>query len=128
MRESSIQNQIRLAAAQDGVQLLRQNSGALQDRYGQLIRFGLANESKAMNKTYKSGDLVGIRPVVIGPEHIGMTLGVFISLECKNDRWRGVSNERERAQERWNQWVKQHGGLAGFANSVEMARKIWADT
>jgi hypothetical protein len=125
MKEASVQNEIRLSAADDGLLLLRQNSGALKDQYDRLVRFGLANESRAMNDQYKSGDLVGIRPTLIGPEHVGQTLGVFVSIECKRSDWRGVRSEHEAAQERWNSLVRSYGGLAGFASSVEAARQIW---
>ena len=125
MKEAPTQQRIRLAAAEDGVQLLRQNSGALFDKQGRMVRFGLANESPAMNKTYKSGDLVGITPIVVTQDMVGMTLGIFTSVECKRTGWTYKGDAHEIAQSRWAYWVKQHGGLAGFASSVASARQIW---
>ena len=46
--------QIRLAAGRAGVPLFRNNSGAMTDQTGRLIRFGLGNESPALNARWKS--------------------------------------------------------------------------
>ena len=124
-RESTVQKHIRLAAQADGVLLLRQNSGALMDKTGRLVRFGLANESKAMNENMKSGDLIGITPLVITQDMVGKTVGVFTSVECKEAGWVQPRTKRELAQERWATWVRTYGGFAGFAASIEDAKKIW---
>ena len=124
-RESTVQKHIRLAAQADGVLLLRQNSGALMDKTGRLVRFGLANESKAMNENMKSGDLIGITPLVITQDMVGKTVGVFTSVECKEAGWVQPRTKRELAQERWATWVRIYGGFAGFAASIEDAKKIW---
>ena len=124
-RESTVQKHIRLAAQADGVLLLRQNSGALMDKTGRLVRFGLANESKAMNENMKSGDLIGITPLVITQDMVGKTVGVFTSVECKEAGWVQPRTKRELAQERWATWVRAYGGFAGFGASIEDAKKIW---
>ena len=54
--ESNIQANIRLAAAQDRVFLMRNNSGALPDSRGRWVRFGLGNDSAAVNDKRKSSD------------------------------------------------------------------------
>ncbi len=125
MNESTVQKHIRLAAKEDGVLLLRQNSGALKDMTGRLVRFGLANESKQMNDQFKSGDLIGITPLVITPEMVGKTVGVFTSVEVKTEGWKYKGTPHEMAQERWRAWVASYGGFAGFAASVEEAKRIW---
>ena len=56
--EAAGQQRIRLEAPHHGVRLWRNNVGALPDKYGNLVRYGLANESKAMNKKLKSADLI----------------------------------------------------------------------
>jgi len=124
-REETVQKEIRLAASEDGILLLRQNTGALPDRSGRIVRFGLANESAAMNKTYKSGDLIGITPLIIGPQHVGQLVGVFTSVEVKHEGWQWAGNAHETAQSNWANWVRQYGGLSGFAPSVQEARTIW---
>ena len=65
------------------------------DQFGRLVRFGLANESKAMNQQYKSADLIGIKPVTVTPEMVGMTLGLFVSVECKRTGWTYKGNAHE---------------------------------
>ena len=52
---------IRLEATAKGVRLFRNNVGALPSSEGQLVRYGLANESKRMNQHLKSSDFIGIR-------------------------------------------------------------------
>jgi len=125
--ESKLQAEVRLALAHEQAGLLmRNNSGALKDERGRLIRFGLGNDSAAVNKVMKSSDLIGIRRVVIGPQDVGKVVGQFMAIECKDPGWRGAAgSERARAQENWMSVVRTWGGVAGFANSVEMARNIW---
>lgn len=124
--ESHMQSKIRLAAATERVFLMRNNSGALRDAKGRTVRFGLGNDSAAVNEKLKSSDLIGIRPILIGPEHIGMTIGQFIGVEVKPPDWRGPGGDPHAgAQADWMQLVRQWGGVAGFASTVDMARKVW---
>lgn len=124
MSESSVQQRIRLAAARLATTLWRNNSGALEDKDGRQVRFGLGNDSAKINKVYKSADLIGITPVTITPEHVGMTMGVFTAVECKPEGWKFTATEREYAQLRFLTDVRLHGGKAGFATSVEDYRSI----
>jgi len=125
--ESQVALNIRLTAAQEQAALLmRNNSGALPDRGGRLIRFGLGNESVAVNKRLKSADLVGIRPVLIGEHHVGRVIGQFIAIETKAAGWRGpAGDERATAQAAWMEIVKAWGGVAGFAPTLSMAQAVW---
>lgn len=118
--EARVQSQVRLEAAQKGLILWRNNVGALQDERGVPVRYGLANDSKALNESIKSADLIGIRPVVIQPGHVGHTIGQFVSRECKESSWRGVrpGDKREQAQLRWAELVCSLGGDAGFCNGT----------
>ena len=61
---------------------------SMTDQTGRLIRFGLGNESPALNKVWKSSDLIGILPVLVQPSHVGKTLGVFLAVETKKPGWR----------------------------------------
>jgi hypothetical protein len=135
--EQQIQSRIRLAVSGpgSGVRLWRQNCGkgwagpaqrvdqanlgamraSLQPgdvvvRRGRILEAGL---------TPGSGDLIGIRPVVISAEHIGQRLGVFASIEVKVPKGR-VSPE----QQQWLQIVQSLGGIAGVARSVEDAQQL----
>jgi hypothetical protein len=68
-----------------------------------------------VNEQIKSGDLIGIRPVLIAPAHVGQTLGVFVSREVKHRGWRyHPNNKREAAQQRWIDLVRGLGGDAAF--------------
>ena len=117
MAESSIQAQIRLLASQRGWRLFRNNCGVLPDRNGRPVRFGLANDSAALNREYKSGDLIGIMPVVVTQEMVGRTLGVFASVEVKHPDWKpSQSDERYAAQCRWRDLVLSLGGYAVITN------------
>lgn len=114
--ESFAQQEIRLEAPRHGVALWRNNNGAFKDEENdRLIRFGLANDSKAMNDRIKSHDLIGITPIVITPEHIGKRLGVFTSIEVKKPGWIFKGTQRELAQQAWANLVISLGGFAQFA-------------
>lgn len=113
--EAAGQQRIRLEAPHHGVRLWRNNVGACEDEHGNHIRYGLANESKAMNSVVKSSDLIGITPMVIKPEHVGATLGVFTAIECKRPGWQYRASPREQAQLSFMQIVIGLGGFAQFA-------------
>lgn len=114
MNELERQKQIRLYYAQIGVMLWRNNVGSLQDKDGRWVRFGLANDSRGMNKHVKSSDLIGITPVIIGPEHLGKVIGQFTAYEVKSPNWKWKGNERELAQLEFHKLVKAYGGLGEF--------------
>lgn len=112
--ESRQQSLVRLEAAQKGVWLTRNNVGALIDDRGVPVRYGLANESKEQNKQVKSADLIGIRSVLIGPQHIGKLFGQFVSREVKHAGWQYKGDEHEVAQRAWLDFVVAKGGDAAF--------------
>jgi len=121
--EAAVQANIRLQAAKDGLILWRNNSGALPDTNGRVVRFGLGNDSSAVNKNYKSSDLIGIRPVIVTPNMVDTVLGQFVSIEVKPPGWR--RDNRTAAQEAWIRQVMHWGGVGGFASSVAQAQEIW---
>lgn len=114
--ETAVSTVVRLEASRKGLLLWRNNCGALKDaESGRLVRFGLANTSAAENKTLKSADLIGIRPVLITQQHVGHTLGQFVSREVKVPDWRYSATDREVAQLAWCDLVLSAGGDASFA-------------
>jgi len=119
MNEASVQSLVRLEAAKRGWKLFRNNTGVLLNPKGQPIRFGLCNDSKQLNAKFKSGDLIGIRPVVITPDMVGSVIGQFVSIECKHEGWRpSASDEHEAAQRAWADLVTQAGGYAAFTTGL----------
>lgn len=111
--EAAVQSQVRVEASRLGWRVWRNNVGAFQDpASGGWVRFGLANDSAQVNRVCKSADLIGIRPVVITPGHVGSTIGQFVSLECKHAGWKWSGSEREQAQAAWAALVTRLGGLA----------------
>lgn len=117
--EELLQSQVVLEGAAKGVRLYRNNVGALKDTTGRLVRYGLANNSKYRNKVIKSGDLIGIRPILITGGHVGQTIGQFVSRECKRPSWHmGQDPGREGPQLAWAQLVLSLGGDAKFCNAV----------
>jgi len=113
--EADVQAAIRLEASRKGLRLWRNNVGVLTDDRGVPVRYGLANDSAAVNASIKSADLIGIRPVLITSAHVGATLGQFVSRECKAPGWKYRGGEREAAQLRWAEIVTALGGDARFA-------------
>src|SRR5512139_4117201 len=113
MIEAEVKARLTLAASKAGWRMWRNNVGVLPDARGIPIRFGLANVSKQVNSHIKSGDLIGIRPVVITPDMVGQTIGQFVSLECKRPGWKfNPNDERDVAQKRWADLITSLGGYA----------------
>jgi hypothetical protein len=107
--EQEIQQRIRLACGHGPVRLWRNNSGALVDQQGRLVRFGLCKGSS---------DLIGLRSVVVSPEMVGQRLAQFVALEIKTAR--GVVSPEQRA---FLELVEQLGGMAAVCRSVEAAEQ-----
>jgi len=106
--EAWAQSALRIEASKKGIKLFRNNVGALADKTGRFVRYGLANDSAAQNATIKSGDLIGIRPD-----------GIFVSREMKSPGWQYTGTEREVAQLNWINLINSCGGDAAFATGPE---------
>lgn len=114
--EAQVQAETRLRAAALGWHLWRNNNGVLKDLSGRPVRYGLANDSKALNKVVKSADLIGGTPTKITPDMVGQTLLVFTSVEVKEESFNEPrsADERERyeAQLAWANLINSLGGRA----------------
>ena len=119
--EAGAQTNLRLSASKLGIRLWRNNVGALKTKEGTWVRYGLCNESKAINERTKSSDLIGLRPLIITPEHVGTTVGQFVAREVKAPGWKfSRVDNRAVAQKRFLDLVTRMGGDAAFNNNGEM--------
>jgi hypothetical protein len=112
--ETEITKKLRLKASQEGWRLWRNNVGATYTQKGDFIRYGLANDSTAVNCIIKSSDLIGIKPILITPDMVGKIIGRFVSWEVKNNNWTYKGTEREQAQLNWINLINTLGGEAKF--------------
>jgi hypothetical protein len=112
--EADVQARVRLEACSKGCRLWRNNLGAVHTDDGRFIRYGLANDTKAMNTKIKSSDLIGIRPVEIRVDDIGRVIGQFVAREVKPEDWRYTGTDREQAQLNFLNLVLSMGGDAAF--------------
>lgn len=114
--EARAQQEARLRASRGGARLWRNNVGAWRDpEAGTLVRYGLCNESKAMNEQFKSSDLIGITPVVVPHTWVGYTVGIFTAIEMKEPGWKWSGKGREVAQRRYIDLVQSLGGYGYFS-------------
>lgn len=97
-----VNQDIREYATGMGWRLWRNNSGAgkVGDRF---MRWGLCNESQAMNEMIKSSDYIGITDT-----------GLFVALEEKPHGWKYRATLREQAQLRFIKLVTEFGGIGSF--------------
>lgn len=117
--EDEVDQLIQLKAAEFGILLLRNNSGALKDTTGRIVRYGLGNVSKQHNEKFKSSDRIACVPVKITQEMVGQTIGVFLAVEIKREDWKFKGDAHEKAQQNFMNYITSKGGIAFFANSVE---------
>ena len=113
--EGGLQSEIRrVASVEFRAPLWRNNNGAMTTSEGRHIRFGLGNDSAALNRKWKSSDLIGISPD-----------GKFLAVEVKKPGWRLTpGDKRAQAQAAFMRSVTSFGGRAGFVQSVEDFRRL----
>lgn len=128
--ESRVQSMIRLQAARAGnVHLFRNNVGAgkaYNDKEicpqcavrGRFIRWGLANDSKAVNEVVKSGDFIGWESFVVTQAHVGTRIAKFLSRETKPTNWQWTGTPHELGQLNWANLVNAAGGDAKFTTGA----------
>lgn len=125
--ESGNQNHIRRVLHERGVRLFRNNRGALLDKRGKPVRFGLANDTVAEGEALKSADLIGWDVVLITPDMVGTFISRTYSVEVKPHGWKppGVGPIKDArgkltayghylGQKAWADLVNREGGIAGF--------------
>ena len=86
-----------------------------------MVRYGLGNVSKELNKELKSSDLVGWTSVVITPAMVGKTVAVFTAIEVKPETFKinppYRANTTPWAQEKFCALVRGFGGFSAIVNS-----------
>ena len=107
--EAYVQNKIRLAVGSGDVRLFRNNTGALFDMQGRLVKFGLCKGSS---------DLIGFRSITITPDMVGQKIAVFSAIEVKDKGKVTVD------QKNFINIINNAGGYAGVAKNVNDAKKI----
>jgi len=123
--ESDVQQLIQIEGPHHGCILMRNNSGSMTNKDGRHVRFGLGNISKKYSDNVKSSDLIGITSVVITPDMVGKTVGIFTAVEVKPEGWVYHNSSRERAQMNFIKWVVKLGGIASFCSSVGEFKDIF---
>ena len=110
MSETTLNATSILQLSRDTVRLFRNNVGALLDRQGRLIRYGLAKGS---------GDLIGWSSYLITADDVGKRVAVFTSLESKAVRY-----QVRDGQEEWQNAVRSAGGIAAGIQSTDAAAAL----
>ena len=115
LSEAWAQQHARFDIARAGAMAWRNNIGVLPDKRGVPVRFGLANDSHAVNERIKSGDLILAIPRVIRSDMVGSTIAQFGSVELKAPGWVYSGSKREVAQLAWATLIRKLGGYATFS-------------
>lgn len=134
MPESEIVQDTILTASKLGARMFRNNTG--MGWVGKTIRI-----TKEIKLNLKPGDVVvrqgrplhaglcegssdsiGITPILITPEMVGRTVGIFTAFECKTEK--GKTSE---LQNNFIQMVLNYGGIAGVVRSKEDLSGVFAE-
>lgn len=122
--EAEIQQLIQMEGPKHACILMRNNSGALKDAEGRLVRYGLGNTTP--NQEFASSDLIGITTITITPEMVGQKIGVFTAIEVKREDWKpSLTDKREKKQWNFIEWVRARGGFADMVNSVQEFKRLF---
>jgi hypothetical protein len=111
MKETPILKRILRRCSRGASRLFRNNVGTYQDQAGNWIRYGVGGPG--------ASDLIGWRQILIQPEHVGMTIAQFLSIEVKQPKKKPTT-----LQTQWGNMVSGAGGCFGVAHSPEEAEDI----
>jgi hypothetical protein len=100
-----------LKCSRGASRLFRNNIGALQDRTGRFVTYGVGNPG--------GSDLLGWVSVVVTDEMVGARIAIFTSIEVKR-----LGEHPALEQLDWLAMVTAAGGRAGVAHSAEEAQEI----
>lgn len=123
--ESATSKECELIAARAGQRLFRNNSGALKNEHGVMIRYGLGNTSQKINNVMKSSDYIGIKTVIITPDMVGSKIGQFMAIEMKRPDWHMTpSDKRAQAQATFGVVVENAGGIFSFITHPSQFKEL----
>jgi hypothetical protein len=88
--------------------LFRNNVGARKLDDGTFLRYGVGGKG--------GPDIIGLRSIVVGPQHVGRVMAVFVAIEVKTPEGRTTPE-----QDHFLKVVAEAGGLAGVARSEQDA-------
>jgi hypothetical protein len=112
------------AFSRGDTRVFRQNAGVAWQ--GKIIEQSPSRLVLAYPRAIRLGspgmaDLGGLTSVIITPDMVGQTIGVDVQIECKFGTGRTTAE-----QNAYIQTIRQLGGRAGIARSVEDAGRIIA--
>jgi hypothetical protein len=110
MKESEIQNQIRIACNTGDTRLFRNNIGQARTKFG-IVNYGIPGVG--------GSDLIGFKTITIRQEHVGKKVAVFAAVECKTPKGKPTTEQLN-----FIDYILKSGGLAGIARSTEDAKSI----
>jgi len=116
--EATISDENKLYISCLNGKLWRNNCGVAFREDGVPVRFGLGNESQKTHDVFRSSDQIGILPVVITPDMVGNTVGVFVAVEDKKSDWTYTNTKHHRCQKNFLDQVKRLGGIGVFATGT----------
>lgn len=136
VREKSIQSQIFAAVgSQPDIRIFRNNTGVAWMGESQRINqrtTAVLNPGDVIIRNARrvvfglcegSSDLIGLRRLTIGPEHLGRNIAQFVALEIKSSKGRATEG-----QINFLQMVQSMGGCGGVARSVDEAQALVSET
>lgn len=111
MKESNIQQDVRLTLSKGGVVTFRNNQGAYEDDRGRWVKYGVGQPG--------GSDLIGWKATVVTPDMVGKPIAIFAAVEVKTEHGRVTE-----AQQNFIDQVKKAGGIAGVVRSAEDAELL----
>ncbi len=125
MRESNIQQLIRMAVSKAGARVFWNNVGKCWIGKAQVIKSPMSVNVDHGDVVIRgarrfhaglaegSSDLIGWDSVTVTPDMVGRKIAVFVSMEVKTPKGRATPK-----QEQWIKVVDQAGGIAGIVRHV----------
>lgn len=111
MSESQLLAAVRLACSRGDVRLWRNQCGALEDKTGRWVQFGVASPG--------GSDLIGYRSIVVTPDMVGQRVAIFAAIETKAPRGRVTAEQTQ-----FIAAVTAAGGIAGVVRTVAEAEAL----